>query len=232
MSSARWMVLGLFFSACSSTSGAQNATPADGGSGADSSSQTASDSGTPSSSTDSAATMSGSEAEGGGEAASEGAPTSGGGDCFGACCMPHTIGDSCPSSEEGQYCPTGKDCPGGLALDAKVVCQQGVWREESEPCPAIDGGVSAEGCPAVQPAPGDACSVPDGSGGCTYHLVCAPQPCDAGSATSTPDSASPSSDSGDVGAGGGVGCASVSGKTAFAVCMSGRWSTEPLGTCP
>ena len=143
-------------------------------------------------------------------------------DCFGPCCQSPQQGAMCSSSNEGQSCPSSTLCEGGLALSQELVCRGGTWQLEGESCPSIDGGVSADGCPASQPRNGDPCSTPDGSASCMYRLVCPPQPCDA---------ASPVSDGSSESGASGTACASLSGKVAFATCSGGDWSTTPLGTC-
>src|SRR5262249_47526670 len=101
--------------------------------------------------------------QGSGDSASEGPEfgrPSGGADCAGLCCpLPHA-GDACLLSDEGQSCSGGEVCPGGLSIDRAIVCQSGTWITAGEPCPDPDGGVTASGCPATQPTPGDPCTPP------------------------------------------------------------------------
>lgn len=145
-------------------------------------------------------------------------------DCFGPCCQLPQQGGSCSATDEGQSCPTSTLCEGGLVLDQRLACENGTWQLQGETCPG-PGDVTAAGCPGSQPTNGDTCSMADGSAGCMYRLECAPKACDAGSTSSASDGSSGSAVSG-------TGCASVSGKVAFATCTDGHWSTEPLGTCP
>jgi hypothetical protein len=146
-------------------------------------------------------------------------------DCAGPCCRPHNEGTQCDSGDEGVFCPRSILCEGGLSIDQHLVCMIGSWTLQGESCPSLDGGVTAEGCPAAQPNDGDSCSVPDGSGSCLYHLICTPKPCDAG-----PPPTTSGDDAG--GAAAGYACASLTGKVAFAICTDGHWATTPLGTCP
>jgi hypothetical protein len=148
-----------------------------------------------------------------------------GNSCSGACCPFPTQGSACPDADDGQNCSTSVQCPGGLSLAAALTCTGGSWQIVSEPCPALDGGLTANGCPAQQPLSGTACFTSDGSGVCTYALTCTPS-CDAGPAASQDASASntSSTESATV-------CGSIS-ETAEAVCTAGHWATEPLAPCP
>jgi hypothetical protein len=102
-----------------------------------------------------------------------------GNSCSGACCPLPTQGSTCLDAYDGQSCSTFAQCPGGLSLAAALACTGGSWQIVSEPCPALDGGVTADGCPARQPSAGTACSTSDGSGVCTYVLSCSLPSCDA-----------------------------------------------------
>ncbi len=161
-------------------------------------------------------------ASGSGGSGTGGSMGNAGPSCFGPCCQSPQQGAMCSSSNEGQSCPSATLCEGGLALSQELVCRGGIWQLEGETCPSLDGGVSAEGCPASQPHNGDPCSTPDALASCMYRLVCPPQPCDAGSPPTDGSSESGAS---------GTGCASLAGKVAFAICTGDHWSTTPLGTC-
>jgi hypothetical protein len=94
-----------------------------------------------------------------GSSSSEGPP--GSASCTGPCCTPPAVDSACPSTEEGMVCGGGNICPGRLNFAWQVSCRGGSWQPVGEQCPSLDGGVTAEGCPAQQPTPGTSCSLPD-----------------------------------------------------------------------
>jgi hypothetical protein len=173
------------------------------------------------------------------------------GPCTGPCCTPPALGSSCPSADDGTMCPGGNFCPGGLLFGWQVVCRGGTWQTFGEPCPRLDGGVTAQGCPAKQPMPGDPCMSAEGgvvpgvpvcppggppaSGGdaavlcalplvlsCQYVLECAPTTCDAGPAPPQPEGGTTTPV-----------CATLASITASATCTDNRWETTPLpASCP
>jgi hypothetical protein len=145
--------------------------------------------------------------------------------CSGACCSLPTEGSACPESDDGQSCSAFAQCPGGLSLAATLACTGGRWQKVSEPCPALDGGVTAGGCPARQPSAGAACSTSEGSV-CTYVLTCGLPSCDAASTAALYATA------GNASTASGTACASSIDEIAEAVCTGGSWATEPLAPCP
>jgi hypothetical protein len=166
-----------------------------------------------------------------GSAGAEPTTTQGGGNqnqgnsCSGgACCPLPTQESACPGADEGQGCPTFIQCPGGLSLAAALTCTSGSWQILSEPCPALDGGLTAEGCPAQQPSPGAPCFTSDASGVCGYAVTCTPS-CDAAPA------AVQNANQGNTSTASGSACATVS-EIAEAICTGGHWATEPLAPCP
>jgi hypothetical protein len=146
----------------------------------------------------------------GGVAAADSSGTSGSsGTCPGPCCELPSAGDSCSSADEGVVCPGSEVCAGGLVLERSFHCRTGMWNDEGEPCPPLDGGTTADGCPAAQPANGAACAEPDGRVECGYKLSCPLAPCDSGEPAF---------------------CPTEKAVSTTAVCVDGRWSTNPL-TC-
>jgi hypothetical protein len=163
--------------------------------------------------------------------------TSGGGglgapDCFGPCCSTPQAGAPCGDAGADASCPTSVRCDGGLGLPFSLVCDGQQWVAHGGYCG--DAGIADNGCPTSQPQSGAVCSLPDGTS-CQYSLVCS-STCDA--ATTTPGDASGSVlTTGDASAGSGssaagTGCASLAGKIGPAICRTGLWQTQALGTCP
>lgn len=145
-----------------------------------------------------------------GVAAADGSGTSGSsGTCPGPCCELPSPGDSCSSADEGVICGSGEVCVGGLVLERSFHCRTGIWHDEGESCPALDGETTADGCPAAQPIDGAACAEPDGRVECSYKLSCPLAPCESGDPAF---------------------CPTEKAVWTTAVCVDGRWSTNPL-TC-
>jgi len=196
---------------CSSGSGAANVN--DGG--ADQSTQSISDAGTAIDST------SGDDGQS--------PPLTGGGppDCFGPCCTIPQPGSACDAGDQDASCATSASCGAAnaatLTLPFNLVCNGQDWVAVGGDCG--DSGVADNGCPTSQPQNGTTCALDSGTS-CQYGLQCSGT-CDAGSPVADA--------SADAGAGSimsGTACASVSGKVGPAICRSGQWQTQSLGTCP
>ena len=156
-------------------------------------------------------------------------PLTGGGppDCVGPCCTIPEPGSACDAGDQDASCATSASCGAAnaatLTLPFNLVCNGQHWVAVGGDCG--DSGVADNGCPTSQPQNGTACILDSGTS-CQYGLQCSGT-CDAGSGVA--DAAA------DAGAGSsmaGTGCVSVSGKVGPAICRSGQWQTQSLGTCP
>jgi hypothetical protein len=164
-------------------------------------------------------------------------PLTGGGlpDCLGPCCMTPQPGAVCDASEQDASCSTSVRCGDatgvGLTLPFNLVCNGQHWMAVGGNCG--DSGVADNGCPTIQPLNGAPCTLASGTS-CQYGIMCSAT-CDAGSGPTGSAADSGAAQAGDGSAGSamaGTGCASLSGKVGPAICQSGQWQTQSLGTCP
>jgi hypothetical protein len=144
----------------------------------------------------------------------------GGSSCEGPCCQPPAPGSSCSSENDGTTCFTSDVCPGGLAIEASVRCNNGTWASVGPQCPDLDGGVTEAGCPARQPIPSEPCSLAQDAS-CDYELVC---PCEAGPQPTQPDACP----DGETCAPEGFILCGEEIQFASAACGDGGWVTTPL----
>ncbi len=161
--------------------------------------------------------------------------TGGAPDCAGPCCPTPQTGAACGAGEEDASCPTSVSCGGGsgatLTLPFNVVCDGQKWVAVGGDCG--DGGVADNACPTGQPQNG-ATSALDSGTSCQYGLVCNTM-CDAGAVMPAADAGAQPTGDGAASSGSamaGTACTTVFGRVGPAICQSGQWQTQSLGTCP
>jgi hypothetical protein len=161
--------------------------------------------------------------------------TGGGPDCAGPCCPIPQAGAACDAGDQDASCSTSVSCGSGngpsLTLPFNLVCDGQKWGAVGGYCG--DGGLADNGCPTAQPQNGAECALDSGTS-CQYGLVCDTM-CDAGAVIATADAGAQLAGDGAAPSGSGMagtGCTTVFGRVGPAICQSGQWQTQSLGTCP